>query len=708
MDQDTSQIELQKFGIGQPLSRKEDARLLQGQGRYTGDIFRTGMAFGVFVRSQIAHGMLRGIELAAARAMPGVIGIITGEDLAAAGVGSMPPMLFGLVPPGFTPPGLTLQNCAHQPLARGKVRFVGEPIALVVAETEAQARDAAEAVMPDIEPLPPLVNAAAAAAPGAPLIHESATANLAVSYRAGDAAAVEAAFAGAAHIVRTRNHQNRMCINAMEPRGAVGIFDSERYIIDVGCQGVLRQRRHMALVLGVEPEKVRVLSGNTGGSFGLRAFAFAENVAVMFAARALTRDIKWTNTRSEGMLTDTHAKDMDFEAELALDKDGIMLGLRVRGRGNVGAYPSPAAAVPPAMNIMKNVPSVYRTGPVRVECDAYFTNTMALGPYRGAGRPEANSIIEQAITEAARQTGIDAIELRRRNLIQPEQIPWRAVNGNLYDSGDFPALLDHALLEADWQGFATRRGASLRTGKLRGIGIGQYLESTGAPSNEMAGIRFDDDGGITITGGTHDHGQGHASAFAQVLVSRLGVPFERIRIFQGDSDLIVSGDGTGGSRSMMAAGIAISQASDIIIDKGRKIASHLLEAAEADIEFASGRFAIAGTDRGIGIMEMVDKLRSGVRLPDGVPSTLDTTHVSGTEQPAYPNGVHIAEVEIDPETGVTKLLRYTAVNDFGVLINPKLVEGQVHGGSMQGISQALMESCDYDENGQLITGSFLD
>lgn len=693
-----------RFAIGQPVPRSEDPALLRGEGRYTGDVLLPGQLHAWVVRSPHAHGTLRGIDADAARAMPGVLAAYTAEDLDVAGIGPMP------ATPNKNRDGSPAPRPSQGPLARGKVRYVGDPVALVVAETAAQARDAAEAVILDIDPLPAVTDAEAALAPGAPLLHDEAPGNLALEFGYGDTAAVNAAFGRAAHVTRLRLVNNRVVVTPLEPRSAVGEYDLEagRWTLHVGSQGVFGMRRNLAGVLGVEPERVRVLTGRVGGSFGMKASVYPEYVCLLHAARALGRPVKWVDERSSSFLSDSHGRDHAVEAELALDANGRFLAVRATVAANLGAYLSNATTLPPTMNTVKNMVGVYRTPLIQVVTRCAFTNTTPVGAYRGAGRPEGNYYMERLVEQAAAETGIDRVELRRRNHIQPEDIPHRAPSGMVYDSGDFPAVLDRALAAADWDGFPARRAESRARGRLRGRGIGQYLEVTAPPSDEMGGVAFEPDGTVTLTTGTLDYGQGHATPFAQVLADRLGVPFERIRLVQGDSDRLVAGGGTGGSRSIMASGTAIAAASEDVIERGRQIAAHVLEAAAPDVEFERGRFVIAGTDRGIGVMALAGLLHAGLSLPPGVPDSLDATRVTRYEASAFPNGCHVAEVEVDPETGEAEVVRYHMVNDFGVLINPLLVEGQAHGGVVQGIGQAFMERVAFDEHGQPLTGSFMD
>jgi carbon-monoxide dehydrogenase large subunit len=698
MDLALEDLSLAKFGIGQPVLRKEDPTLLRGEGRYTDDLNLPGQAYAVMLRSRHAHGIIRALDASAAQAIPGVLAVITGKDLQAAGYKSLPP---GLQVPRPSGPPIPPQP----PLAVERVRYVGEPIACIVAETLQQARDALEAVELDIEPLPAVTDPDSATAPGAVQIHAEAPGNIAFSFHYGDTEKVAAAFARAAHVTRLKLRSNRVVVNPMEPRAAIASFDPAdgRYTLRVGCQGVFGLRNLLKEALGVEIGKIRVLTGNVGGSFGMKAGAYPEYIPILYAARLLGRPVKWRDERSESFLSDSHGRDHEMTAELALDENGMFLALRLTGFGNVGAYLTNAATLPPTVNAVKNVVSVYRTPLLEVSTACVFTNTTPVGPYRGAGRPEGNYYMERLVEAAAREMGIDPLLLRRRNLIQPEQMPYATAAGTTYDSGDFPAVLEKALVAADWDGFATRKAASRAQGLLRGRGIGQYLEVTAPPSREMGGIRFEPDGTVTIITGTLDYGQGHASPFAQVLVDRLGIPFERIRLLQGDSDELIAGGGTGGSKSIMASGAAIAEASALVIQKGKGLAAEALEAAEADIEFAiddatGGSFRIVGTDRRIGLLELAARF----------PGRLDVAHIHEGAPSAFPNGCHIAEVEVDPETGRARVVKYTMVNDFGVVVNPLLVEGQAHGGVVQGIGQALFERVHYDEAGQPLTGSFMD
>jgi carbon-monoxide dehydrogenase large subunit len=495
---------------------------------------------------------------------------------------------------------------------------------------------------------------------------------------------------------------NRVVVAALEPRAALAAYDaaSGRFELHLGCQGVFGLRRGLAEdLLRIEPAQLRVRSYDIGGSFGMKSSPYPEYVGLRHAERALGRPVKWRDLRSESFLSDQQGRATVMEGELALDAEGNFLAVWVRTVADVGAYLTPFGPAMPCVNMQKNLPSLYRTPLIALETRCAFTNTVPVGPYRGAGRPEANYCMERLVDTAARETGRDSAALRRQNLIPAGAMPYTAASGLRYDSGDFAAVLEAGLEKADWAGFAARRRASESRGRLRGRGLACYLEVTAPPNPEMGGIRFEEDGRVTILTGTLDYGQGHASAFAQVLVDGLGLPFERIDLLQGDSDQLLAGGGTGGSRSIMSSGKALVEASAAVIEKGRALAGHILEAAPADIEFQAGEFRIAGTDRGIGLLDLAAEVRAADGLPDDLPDSLDV--VLGAEGPpsAFPNGGHVAEVEVDPETGQTLLQRYVAVDDFGTLINPMLAEGQVHGGVAQGIGQALLEQAVYAEGG---------
>jgi aerobic carbon-monoxide dehydrogenase large subunit len=697
-------IALQKFGVGQPVRRKEDDTLVRGKGKYTDDFNLPRQAYAWIVRSSHAHGIIRGIDTSAAKKMPGVLGIWTGVDLAAAGHS---PFTCGL--PLKNRDGTPLLQTNRTALMTDKVRFVGDPVAFAVAETLAQARDAAEAVVVDIDPLPAVTDPVAAAKPGAPQLYDHIPNNVALDYHYGDTAKVEAAFASAAHVTKLDITNTRVAVVAMEPRAALASYDraSERYTIQVPTQGVAGNRANLAKNLKVPNEKVHLLTANVGGSFGMKNVNYPEYNCILHAAKALGRPVKWTDERSTSFLSDNHGRAQQIHCELALDAEGKFLAIKVSGYGNLGAYITGVAPLPLSLNIGKNIASVYRTPLMTVDIKTVLTNTTLMGAYRGAGRPEANYFMERLIDRAADEMGINRLTLRKRNFIKSAQMPFAASSGVTYDSGDFQGVFNKALAISDHANFAKRKKESRKRGKLRGIAVGSYLEVTAPPNVELGKIVFEDDGSVRLITGTLDYGQGHATPFAQVLSAQLGVPFENIKLEQGDSDIVHAGNGTGGSRSITASGMAIVEASKLVIEKGKRAAAYLMEAAEGDIEFGNGRFTIAGTDRSIDIIELARRLREG-KVPEGVPSSLDVDHTSQPVPSTFPNGCHVAEVEIDPETGIVQIVRYTGVNDFGTIVNPMLVAGQLHGGVAQGIGQALMECVSYDSSGQPITGSFMD
>jgi carbon-monoxide dehydrogenase large subunit len=696
-------IAAQKYGIGQPVLRKEDDTLVRGKGQYTDDLNLPGQAHAVIVRSTHPHGVLKGVDIADARQMPGVLGIWTGEDMVAAGYGNFVSRM-----PLKSRDGTPLLQSNKPVLAVGKVRFVGDPIAVVVAETPAQAKDAAEAVMTDIDPLPAVTRAADAIKPGAPQLYDSVPNNMVLDYHYGDTAKVNEAFANAAHVVKLDLDNTRVAVVAMEPRSGIGDYDRKRdfYTLHVPTQGVAGNRILLATLLKVKADQIRILTGNVGGSFGMKSVNYPEYTCILHASKMLGRPVKWTDERSGSFLSDSHGRASEVTGELALDAEGNFLAVRVAGFGNVGGYLAGVMPSPLSLGIAKNIASVYKTPLLEVNIKCVLTNTTVMGAYRGAGRPEANYFMERLIERAADKMGIDRIALRRKNLVKSAQMPYMASSGLQYDSGDFPGVMANALKAADYAGFARRKKESRKRGKLRGIAVGAYLEVTAPPSKELGKIVFDKDGGVTLVTGTLDYGQGHASPYAQVLSERLGVPFDKIRLVQGDSDLVHTGSGTGGSRSITASGQAIVEAAALVIEKGKDAAAHVLEASSADIEFTGGRFAIAGTDRGIDILDLARQLQEG--KANGGPASLDVDHVTGDIQATFPNGCHVAEVEVDPETGTIEIIKYTGVNDFGVVVNPLMVAGQVHGGVAQGIGQALMECVSYDSSGQPITGSFMD
>jgi carbon-monoxide dehydrogenase large subunit len=697
-------LSLTKFGVGQPVRRSEDPTLLRGEGRYTDDVNRPGQAYAVLVRSSVAHGVIRSIDTATAKSMPGVLAVLTAADLAGYG-----PLKCSL--PLKNRDGSPIHYVPRPALAADKVRYVGDPIACVVAETVAQAKDAAEAVALDIEPLPVVLKPADAVKPGAPLVFDEVPNNIALDYHYGDSEKVNEAFAKAKHVTRLETSNQRMIVAAMEPRAAIGEYDkaADKWTLYSASQGVHAMKTTLMDILGAPADKVRVVTGQIGGSFGMKSAIYPEYICILHAAKTFGRAVKWTDERSGSFVSDQHGRAQDMVIEIAFDENAHILAIRLTGYGNMGGYLSQFGALLPTGNQVKNIASMYRTPLIEVATKCVFTNTGHVSAYRGAGRPEGNYYVERALDIAALELGLDRIELRKRNMIRKSDLPFKAASAVTYDSGDFFGVLKQALELADYAGFKKRKRDSKKNGKLRGFGIGCYLEVTAGGGKELGAIHFEKDGTVTIVTGTMDFGMGHATTYAQMLIDMLGVPFERIRVVEGDSDRMAYGNGSGGSRSVMFAGSALTESSKIVIERGKQIASHVLEASASDIEFKAGRFTIAGTDRSIGLIELAQRLHGGLKLPEGVPNSLDTDHVGDTPVPfAFPNGCHIAEVEVDPETGHAQVVRYSAVNDLGTVINPLLVEGQIQGGVVQGLGQALMEQAVYDNDGQLVTGSFMD
>ena len=691
------------YAVSQPVTRTEDPRLLRGGGNYTDDKNLEGQAYAVFVRSPMAHGDIRGLNISAAKTAPGVLAVLTSEDIEAAGLGTLPNNL-----PVKSKDGTPLIKPPRPILATGRVRHVGEPVVAIVAETLAQAQDAAELVELDIAPLPPVTTMDDAVRDGAPQLHAEAPHNVCLDFQMGDATAAAKAFDEAAHVTRLHLDNNRCFVSAMEPRAAIGDFEDDRYVLHVCSQGVMGMRNTLAgAIFNVDPEKVRVITSDVGGSFGMKAMPYHEYPVIMLAAKQLGRPVKWTADRSESCISDHQGRASQFEAELALDKDGKFLAARVTGLADMGGYLTGTGPLAQSVNIGKNLPCMYTTPAIDVNMRCVFTNTIYVGAYRGAGRPEGNYIMERLVDTAAREMGIDPIQLRRRNLVPSSAMPYKAASGQVIDSGDFEPMLVQAVAASDWAGFEDRRANAKARGKDRGIGVCAYLEVTAPAGKENGGIRFGEDGRVTMVSGTLDYGQGHRATFGQIVSARLGIPFEKLDLLQGDSDELLVGGGTGGSRSVIAAGGAFYEAAAEVIEKGKAVAGHVLEAAVEDIEFENGYFRISGTDRTINLLDLAAKARE-LGGANGLPDSLDVNLVHDTAPSAFPNGVHVAEVEIDPDTGVTEVVKYTVVDDFGNMINPLLVGGQVHGGVVQGIGQALMEDVVYDDDGQLVTGSYMD
>jgi len=684
--------------IGDRPKRREDLRFLTGQGRYLDDLAFEGLAHAVVLRTPHAHARVEHIDTRAARAGTGVLAVLTAEEAGADGLQPLRPAAEANNQTGEP------FAFANQPLlAAGKVRYVGEPVALIVAETRAQALDAAEQVAADYAPLPAVTTAAAARAPGAPEISAEVPGNVCLDWRIGDAAAVDAAFAAAAHVVELQLDNHRIVTNPMEPRGVVGLWDAirQRYTAYVSSQSIHTTRDNAARALGVPPAAVRFVAPDVGGGFGAKNFIYPEHVLILWAAKRVGRPVKWIATRSEGFLSDHQARDHRAEAGLALDANGRFLALRVKSAANAGAHLVFAGGVQTFQYV--HLPgTVYKIPAIDLQIAAVLTNTPPIGVTRGPGFAEAVNIIERLVDQAARQCGFDRARLRHINMVPAEAMPMTNAFGNMVDSGTFAQTFDQALVEADVDGFAARRRESEARGFLRGLGFAYHIKATGGSPHDNVDIRFEADGTVSLITGTQTIGQGHETTFPQILADRLGLPNERIRLVQGDTDLIPLGGGHGSSRATYMGGTAIWRASDEIIAKGTRIAADALEAAEADIRFEDGRFVVSGTDRSVTLLDI-----AAIARDKGTP--LDTYHAWTREWMTFPNGAHIVEVEIDRDTGQVALARYTAVDDYGVLVNPMIAAGQAHGAIAQGVGQALLEHAVYDSSsGQLLAGSFMD
>jgi carbon-monoxide dehydrogenase large subunit len=694
-----------RFGIGQPVTRKEDWRFLTGRGRYVADIDLARQTRAVFVFSAHAHARIRSIDKTAAEQMPGVFSVLTGADWAADGLGTLDPEVMAEDMGG--PPGYRTK-CP--PLAQDRVRHVGERVAIVVAETETQARDAAEVVSVGYEALPAIVRADAAVRPGTPLVHDGAAGNTSFTMQMGNAAAVEAAFARAHHITRLSLYNNRITAVTMEPRGCIADYDpgTRRWTLYSSTQNVHGVRQILAhQILHVPESRIRVVSRDVGGGFGMKGNVYPEEAILLWAARRVGRPVKWIPSRSDAMLGDAQGRDQSVNAELALDADGKFLALRWTGSHNVGAYIEGAGAIPILFSL-KLASTVYDIPAVAVTSSLVFSNTAPTVPYRGAGRPEAVYIMERLVDQAAREMRTDPAELRKRNLIRPEAYPYETRTGWVYDTGNYAAALAKCQGLADWEGYAARRVQSEAAGKLRGRSITYYVDNTGV-FNERMELRFDPSGEVTILAGTLSHGQGHETSYAQMVADWLSVPEDKIHLTQADTDEVAIGRGTYASRSMMIGGSALRAAADDVIGRGKRFAAHFMEADAADIAFADGTFTIVGTDRSMPILQVAQMSFIPVGLPSELGVGLQGVGAFNSDMPSFPNGCHICEVEIDPETGDAALDRYTVVDDIGTVVNPLLAKGQIQGGIAQGAGQALLEDIVYDrDNGQLLTGSLMD
>jgi aerobic carbon-monoxide dehydrogenase large subunit len=705
-------------GIGASVKRKEDYRFITGKGRYTDDVSRPGQAYAYFLRSPHAHANVDKIDISAASSAPGLVGVFTGDDLAADKVG---PLVCGWMI--NSKDGSPMKGVVHPELAQGRVRYVGDAVAVVIAESYAQAKDAAEKIIVDYTVLPAVTDTASAMKPGAPQLHDVAPNNSVYNWHLGEKGPTDAAFAAARHVTKLDFVNNRLVPNAMEPRAAVGDYDdgTETFTLYTTSQNPHLARLVLSAFVGIAPEhKLRVIAPDVGGGFGSKIFIYAEETVCVWAARKVGRPVKWAAERTESFLTDAHGRDHVTHSELALDADGKITGMRVHTIANMGGYLSLlGSAIPtwlygPLLSGQYAIPAIY------CEVDAVYTNTAPVDAYRGAGRPEATFVVERLVEVAAREIGRDPAEFRRANFVKsfPHQTPVVFA----YDVGDYVPTLDKALELADYKGIGARKAASAAKGKLRGIGLSAYIEACGlAPSQivaaigggvgqwESAEVRVNPTGSVEVLTGSQSHGQGHETTFAQLVSERLGVPIENVSIVHGDTDKVQFGMGTYGSRSCAVGMAAISKALDKVEAKAKKVATHLLEAAEADIEFKDGKFTVKGTDKsidfgGVAFQAYIAHKFNGQELEPGLKEGAfwDPTNFT------FPAGVHICEVEIDPDTGVTKVDRWTAVDDFGVLINPMIVEGQVHGGVAQGVGQALLEGAVYNADGQLLTASYMD
>ncbi len=696
-----------RFGLGQSVRRVEDRRFLTGEGRYLDDIAFDGQLHARILRSPYAHAEIRSIDTAAAVAVPGVVAVLTGAEVAADGLGDIPPG--ALV---TNRDGSSNYVPSRPALARERVRFVGEPVALVLAESLAAARDAVEQIVVDYDDLPAVVATDEALSADAVQIYTEAPNNLCLDWEKGDQAATEAAFASADRIVTLDHINSRVVVNPIEPRGCIGLWDpdSESYTLYNAGQAVHGISRMLATaVFKTTPDKLRVISPDVGGGFGTKNFVYPEMALVLWAARRLDRPVKWISDRTEGFISDTQGRDHVMRAELALAADGRFLGLRIASTANIGAYVSTFGAMIPTNPVAVVLGGVYDIPAIHYRVKGVFTNTVPVDAYRGAGRPEASYAIERLVDLAARELGVDPLELRRRNFITPEAMPYTTGVGSVLDCGQFERILDRVLETSDQVAFAARRRESEGKGRLRGRGFACYFEATLGLPSEKTEVRFDEDGGVTVLAGTMSNGQGHETTYAQILHQRLGLDFESIRFLQGDTGQIAVGGGHGGSRSMQIGGNALLAAAEIVEEKAKHLAGHLLEAAPADIELVEGACQVVGTDLKISLPELARIARDPARRPEGMEPGLDAVGGYEREANTFPNGAHVAEVEVDPETGMVRLVAYHVVDDFGTLLNPMITAGQVHGGVAQGVGQAMLERTVFDpESGQLLSGSFMD
>ena len=692
-----------EFAIGQGVSRFEDPRLVRGGGRYTDDIKLPGLVHGIVLRSPHAHAKIRSIDIAAAKTAPGVLAVLTSADIKTAGYGDLP------VPGGLKRrDGSPMYRPRYPILAEDRVRWVGDSVAFVVAETVAQALDAAEMISVDYEELPAVTSTVEAPKPGAPQVWDDCPDNICFVELIGDKAAVDAAFARAAHVTRHRFVINRVTAATMEPRGAVGDFNAAdgRYTIYTPIQRPHPTRADLAKVLKVAESKVRIVTGDTGGSFGMKSPIFNETPLVLLASKLTGRPVKWISTRTEAFLSDAQARDNVTEAELALDNDGNFIAFRVKTLAAIGAYLQ--HSMPAFVLNAGTLAGVYRTSAMHVDITAVFSNTNPMRPYRGNGRPEAAYVIERMVDLAAAELGMDPTELRRRNYVPPSAMPFKTGLTFTYDSGEFEKNMDLALDLADRKGVKARKAEARNRGKLLGFGLSNTIERAGAPSTEGAEVRFDRSGSLILFSGSNSQGQGHETVFKQLVCDRLGLDPKEAQYIQGDTDQVFYGEGTGGSRSATLAGSAFHLATEKVVTKARAIAANMLKVEEADLKFDEGVFSTNKTNRTLSVKEIAAASFDTANLPSGIEPGLFATAVYKAPVNNYPNGCHICELEIDRETGKVEITRYSVVDDFGTVLNPLLLHGQVHGGIAQGAGQALMEGIHFDGSGQLVTASFMD
>lgn len=706
-------------GIGASVRRKEDRRFLTGNGNYLDDINVDGQTYAYFVRSPHAHAKINGVDTTAAKACDGVVDVLTGQQLADDGIG---PLICGWVITGKD--GEPHKAPAHPALAVDRVRYVGDHVAVVIAESYDQAKDAAEKVSVDYEVLPAAANTASAADSGSPQVHDDAPGNVCYDWEIGEKAATDEAFANAHHVTKLEINNNRLVPNAIEPRAAIAEYHlgTESLTLHTTSQNPHVARLVLSAFNQIAPEhKLRVIAPDVGGGFGSKIFIYAEETVCLWASRKVNRPIKWTAERSESFQSDAHGRDHVTTAELALDADGRFTGMRVHTVANLGAYLSTFASCVPTYLYATLLAGQYTTPNIYCDVLGVFTNTAPVDAYRGAGRPEATFVVERLVEAAAHELGMDPAELRRKNMIPTDAYPYQTPVIQQYDCGDYPKALDSALELFDYAGLDARKEEAQTRGKVRGVGFSSYIEACGiAPSAavgalgggvglwESAQIRFNPTGNVLLLTGSHAHGQGHETTFAQVVSDKLGVPVENVEVIHGDTERVPFGMGTYGSRSIAVGGSAIMKAADKVIEKGKKIAAHTLEASEDDIEFGDGNFTVSGTDKSMSIAEVAFSAYVPHNYPEDLEPGLDETAFYDPLNFSFPAGTHIAEVEVDPETGVVEIVNYAAVDDFGTVINPMIVEGQVHGGIAQGLGQAMLEHAVYDDEGQLVSGSYMD